>query len=114
MLIFCGIIEGMILAKKRKKGSFFLFLFQKALILFVWIFVLSTIVFLSAFLFLKRTLPEPETIITRKIGETTKNFYKNRQKNFFDISSREKKKKNNYRRGESPIKFKKSFLGSRI
>jgi len=91
MLIFCGIIEGMILAKKRKKGSFFLFLFQKALILFVWIFVLSTIVFLSAFLFLKRTLPEPETIITRKIGESTKIFDKTGKILLYDIHGEEKR-----------------------
>src|SRR3989344_7241757 len=91
MLIFCGIIEGMILAKKRKKGSFFLFLFQKALILFVWIFVLSTIVFLSAFLFLKRTLPQPETIITRKIGESTKIFDKTGKILLYDIHGAEKR-----------------------
>src|SRR3989338_7738358 len=65
MLIFCGIIEGMILAKKRKKGSFFLFL--------------------------KRTLPEPETIITRKIDESTKIFDKTGKILLYDIHGEEKR-----------------------
>src|SRR3989339_1400553 len=71
--------------------TYFFYFFKKTPIILVWVIVLGSIVSLSAFLFLKRTLPEPETIITRKIGESTKIFDKTGKILLYDIHGEEKR-----------------------
>lgn len=76
---------------KKKSKTFFLSIIKKTPIIFLWLFVLSSIVFLSAFLFLERTLPDPETIATRKIGESTKIFDKTGKILLYDIHGEQKR-----------------------
>lgn len=76
---------------KKKPKTFFISIFKKVPIVFLWLFVLGSIVFLSAFLFLERTLPDPETIATRKIGESTKIFDKTGKILLYDIHGEQKR-----------------------
>lgn len=76
---------------RKKPKTFFVSILKKAPILFLWLFVLGSIVFLSAFLFLERTLPDPETIATRKIGESTKIFDKTGKILLYDIHGEQKR-----------------------
>lgn len=64
---------------------------KKTPIFLVWVFVLGTIFLLSYFLFLERTLPDPETIATRRIGESTKIFDKTGQVLLYDIHGEQKR-----------------------
>ena len=75
---------------KTAKTYFFYFL-KKTPIILVWVIVLGSIVSLSAFLFLERTLPDPETIATRKIGESTKIFDKTGKILLYDIHGEQKR-----------------------
>lgn len=76
---------------RKKPKTFFVSILKKAPIVFLWLFVLGSIVFLSAFLFLERTLPDPETIATRKIGESTKIFDKTGKILLYDIHGEQKR-----------------------
>lgn len=77
--------------RRKKPKTFFVSILKKAPIVFLWLFVLGSIVFLSAFLFLERTLPDPETIATRKIGESTKIFDKTGKILLYDIHGEQKR-----------------------
>ncbi len=66
--------------------------FLKALaMLFLWLFVIGTIMLLSLFLYLQRTLPDPEAIATRKVGESTKIYDRTGQVLLYDIHGEEKR-----------------------
>ena len=66
--------------------------FLKALaMLFLWLFVIGTIMLLSFFLYLQRTLPDPEAIATRKVGESTKIYDRTGQVLLYDIHGEEKR-----------------------
>ncbi|OGN09702.1 MAG: hypothetical protein A3C64_00095 [Candidatus Yanofskybacteria bacterium RIFCSPHIGHO2_02_FULL_41_12] len=71
--------------------TYFFYFFKKTPIILVWVIVLGSIVSLSAFLFLERTLPDPETIATRKIGESTKIFDKTGKILLYDIHGEQKR-----------------------
>ncbi len=76
---------------RKKLKTFFVFIFKKAPVIFLWLFVVGSIVFLSAFLFLQRSLPDPETIATRKIGESTKIFDRTGTVLLYDIHGEQKR-----------------------
>ena len=59
--------------------------------LFLWLFVIGTIGFLSFFLYLQRTLPDPESIATRKVGESTRIYDRTGQVLLYDIHGEEKR-----------------------
>jgi len=66
--------------------------FLKALpMLFLWFFVIGTILLLSFFLYLQRTLPDPESIATRKVGESTKIYDRTGEVLLYDIHGEEKR-----------------------
>src|SRR3989344_6294800 len=62
-----------------------------ALALPVWFFVIGVILFLSYFIYLQRTLPDPETIIARKVGESTKIYDTTGEVLLYDIHGEEKR-----------------------
>ena len=59
--------------------------------LLVWFFVTGSIVFLSYFIYLQRTIPDPESIIARKIGESTKIYDSTGEILLYDIHGEEKR-----------------------
>jgi 1A family penicillin-binding protein len=59
--------------------------------LFLWFFVIGTILFLGFFLYLQRTLPDPESIATRKVGESTKIYDRTGEVLLYDIHGEEKR-----------------------
>jgi len=59
--------------------------------LFLWLFVIGTIMLLSLFLYLQRTLPDPESIATRKVGESTKIYDSTGEILLYDIHGEEKR-----------------------
>ncbi len=75
----------------KSKKAFLLSILKKAPIILIWTVVLGSIFLLSYFLFLERTLPDPETIATRKIGESTKIFDKTGQVLLYDIHGEQKR-----------------------
>lgn len=66
--------------------------FTRALgMLFLWFFVVGTIIFLSLFLYLQRTLPDPQAIATRRVGESTKIYDRTGEILLYDIHGEEKR-----------------------
>src|SRR3989338_6154545 len=59
--------------------------------LFLWLLVIGTIMLLSFFLYLQRTLPDPESIATRKVGESTKIYDRTGEILLYDIHGEEKR-----------------------
>ena len=49
------------------------------------------IVFLSCFIYLQRTIPDPETIVSRKVGESTKIYDSTGKILLYDIHGEEKR-----------------------
>ena len=75
--------------KFKKTGAL---ITMKALaMLFLWLFVIGSIVLLSFFLYLQRTLPDPESIATRKVGESTKIYDRTGEVLLYDIHGEEKR-----------------------
>ncbi|MBI2065304.1 MAG: penicillin-binding protein [Candidatus Yanofskybacteria bacterium] len=66
-------------------------IFKSALTLFVWFFVIGTIIFLSYFIYLQRSIPDPESIIARKVGESTKIYDNTGEILLYDIHGEEKR-----------------------
>lgn len=64
---------------------------KTSFVLSMWFFVIGIIFFLSYFIYLQRTLPDPETIITRKIGESTKIYDSTGEVLLYDIHGEEKR-----------------------
>lgn len=65
--------------------------FKALAMLFLWCFVIGTIMLLSFFLYLQRTLPDPESIATRKVGESTKIYDSTGEVLLYDIHGEEKR-----------------------
>jgi len=61
------------------------------LTLFVWFFVIGSIIFLSYFIYLQRTIPDAESIIARKVGESTKIYDSTGEILLYDIHGEEKR-----------------------
>lgn len=59
--------------------------------LFLWLFVIGSIMLFSFFLYLQRTLPDPESIATRKVGESTKIYDSTGEVLLYDIHGEEKR-----------------------
>src|SRR3989344_164559 len=62
----------MINLRKKLQKSKIIKTFKALAMLFLWLFVIGAIMLLSLFLYLQRTLPDPESIATRKVVESTK------------------------------------------
>ena len=77
-----------LLPTSKKKA---LNLIQKLVLLFVWVFVIGVIIFLSLFIYLERRLPDPESIALRKIKESTKIYDRTGQILLYDIHGEEKR-----------------------
>lgn len=65
--------------------------FKALAMLFLWLFVIGSIMLLSFFLYLQRTLPDPESIATRKVGESTKIYDSTGEVLLYDIHGEEKR-----------------------
>ncbi|KKT82299.1 MAG: hypothetical protein A2925_00170 [Candidatus Yanofskybacteria bacterium RIFCSPLOWO2_01_FULL_44_22] len=66
--------------------------FIKALsMLFLWLFVLGAIWFLLLFIYIQYTLPDPESIATRRVGESTKIYDRTGEVLLYDIHGEEKR-----------------------
>ncbi len=76
------------LRRKLKKIGTFNTLKALAM-LFLWCFVIGTIMLLSFFLYLQRALPDPESIATRKVGESTKIYDRTGEILLYDIHGEE-------------------------
>jgi len=59
--------------------------------LFVWFFVIGLIIFLSYFIYIQRTIPDPETLVARKVGESTKIYDSTGEVLLYDIHGEEKR-----------------------
>ena len=66
-------------------------IFKSVLTLFVWFFVIGTIIFLTYFIYLQRSVPDPESIIARKVGESTKIYDSTGEILLYDIHGEEKR-----------------------
>ena len=55
----------------------------------VWLFVVGLIIFLSYFIYIQRTLPDPESIVSRKVGESTKIYDSTGEILLYDIHGEE-------------------------
>src|SRR3989344_3889344 len=57
----------------------------------VWFFVIGTIFFLIYFIYLQRTIPDPDSIVARKVGESTKIYDSTGEVLLYDIHGEEKR-----------------------
>ena len=64
---------------------------KKAGLLFVWLFVIGLILFLSLFIYLERNLPDPDSIAIRKVKESTKIYDRTGEVLLYDIHGEEKR-----------------------
>src|SRR3989344_2108828 len=62
-----------------------------AFTLSVWFFVIGVIIFLTYFIYLQRTIPDAESIIARKVGESTKIYDTTGEVLLYDIHGEEKR-----------------------
>jgi penicillin-binding protein 1C len=62
-----------------------------ALTLLVWVFVICSIFALTYLIYLQWTLPDPETLVTRKVGESTKIYDNTGETLLYDIHGEEKR-----------------------
>lgn len=84
-------IEPLKKSVKTIKTSGFKSLLSSAFTLFVWVFIIGVIIFLSYFIYLQRALPDPEALVTRKIGESTKIYDRTGENLLYDIHGEEKR-----------------------
>ena len=77
--------------KLKKRSGGLRKVLKLILALSVWFFVIGSIVFLTYFIYLQRTLPDPETIIARKVGESTKIYDSTDEVLLYDIHGEEKR-----------------------
>ncbi|MDP3696766.1 MAG: transglycosylase domain-containing protein [Candidatus Taylorbacteria bacterium] len=87
-MLFKFTVEKLNKSRKKVKTKKLL---KLTLTLFVWFFVIGTILFLSYFIYLQRALPDPETIVTRKVGESTKIYDRTGETLLYDIHGEEKR-----------------------
>src|SRR3989338_5461026 len=81
----------MVNLRRRFKKIWTIQTFRASAMLFLWLFVIGTIILLSFFLYLQRTLPDPESIATRKVGESTKIYDSTGEILLYDIHGEEKR-----------------------
>ena len=81
----------MINLRKKLQKSKIIKTFKALAILFLWLFVIGAIMLLSLFLYLQRTLPDPESIATRKVVESTKIYDRTGEILLYDIHGEEKR-----------------------
>ena len=81
----------MITSRDRPKKTGMIKTLKALAMLFLWLSVIGTILLLSLFLYLQRTLPDPESIATRKVGESTKIYDRTGQVLLYDIHGEEKR-----------------------
>src|SRR3989338_6122580 len=79
----------MVNLRRRFKKIWTIQTFRASAMLFLWLFVIGTIILLSFFLYLQRTLPDPESIATRKVGESTKIYDSTGEILLYDIHGEE-------------------------
>ncbi len=80
-------VEKLKKSRKIKPGK----ILKLVLTLSVWFFVIGSIIFLSYFIYLQRTLPDPEALVTRKVGESTKIYDSTGETLLYDIHGEEKR-----------------------
>ena len=66
-------------------------LFKALSMLFLWLFVIGVISFLTLFIYIELTLPAPESIAVRKVTESTKIYDKTGETLLYDIHGEEKR-----------------------
>src|SRR3989338_11532180 len=66
-------------------------LIKALFMLFLWFFVLGLIFFLSLFLYLQSTLPDPDSIALRRVTESTKIYDRTGEVLLYDIYGEEKR-----------------------
>ena len=81
----------MINLRKKLQKSKIIKTFKALAMLFLWLFVIGAIMLLSLFLYLQRTLPDPESIATRKVVESTKIYDRTGEILLYDIHGEEKR-----------------------
>ncbi|OGN21654.1 MAG: hypothetical protein A2915_04485 [Candidatus Yanofskybacteria bacterium RIFCSPLOWO2_01_FULL_41_34] len=81
----------MINPRRRLKKIRTVKIFKALAMLFLWLFVIGTIILFSLFLYLQRTLPDPESIATRKVGESTKIYDRTGEILLYDIHGEEQR-----------------------
>ena len=81
----------MVNLRRRFKKIWTIQTFRASAMLFLWLFVIGTIILLYFFLYLQRTLPDPESIATRKVGESTKIYDSTGEILLYDIHGEEKR-----------------------
>src|SRR3989344_996391 len=81
----------MINPRRRLKKIRTVKIFKALAMLFLWLFVIGTIILFSFFLYLQRTLPDPESIATRKVGESTKIYDRTGEILLYDIHGEEQR-----------------------
>ncbi len=59
--------------------------------LFLWLFVIGAIIFLSLFIYIQHHLPDPDSIALRKVGESTKIYDRTGKVLLYDIHGEEKR-----------------------
>ncbi len=82
---------SMVNVRRRFKKIWTIQAFKAFAMLFLWLFVIGSIMLLSFFLYLQRTLPDPESIATRKVGESTKIYDRTGEILLYDIHGEEKR-----------------------
>src|SRR3990167_8513601 len=81
----------MINLRRRFKKIWTIQNFKALAMLFLWLFVIGTIMLLSFLLYLQRALPDAESIATRKVGESTKIYDSTGEVLLYDIHGEEKR-----------------------
>ena len=77
--------------KLRDRKKQILSILKLFITLSVWLFIISLIFFLLYFIYLQRTLPDPDSIATRKFGESTKIYDSTGETILYDIHGEEKR-----------------------
>ncbi len=60
-------------------------------VLFLWVFVVGTIAFLLFFIYVKSTIPDPETLMDRQVKESTKIYDRTGEVLLYDIYGEERR-----------------------
>lgn len=81
----------MLIILEKLRGVSLAGIIKAAAVIFLWLFVIGTIMLLSFFLYLQRSLPDPEAIATRRIGESTKIYDRTGEVLLYDIHGEEKR-----------------------
>jgi penicillin-binding protein 1C len=86
MMLMKSPLDRIFKGKKNWKA-----LSRRAGVLALWVIVIGAIAFFSLFIYLERTLPDPESIALRKVSESTKIYDRTGQVVLYDIHGEEKR-----------------------